>query len=156
VLREFFVARGYGSFAADGVYFEPACGVGGGEGETPGLVRRQGEKRRLFLYGRPTVERNLYYSALLAIDRALGDARLAGGEWEVFSAGNDGLDEVVLDCGVPVVNLGKMPLDEYYAFARTVDVAVSPMLAPHPNYPTLEFASLGATVVTTMWESKRD
>jgi hypothetical protein len=30
------------------------------------------------------------------------------------------------------------------------------MMAPHPNYPTLEFASIGTVVVTTKYANKID
>ena len=71
-------------------------------------------------------------------------------------AGQDKLPSIVLSTGIPVQNLGKLSMDDYTQFVKTVDVAISPMMAPHPNYPTLEFASAGAAVVTTKYETKTD
>ena len=47
-----------------------------------------------------------------------------------------------------------MEIKEYYDFIHGVDIALSPMLAPHPNYPTLEFASVNSMVVTTKYKTK--
>jgi hypothetical protein len=71
-------------------------------------------------------------------------------------AGQDGIPDILLDTGLTAKNLGKLSLEEYYEFARTVDVALSLMLAPHPSYPPLEFASIGAAVVTTEYIFKTD
>jgi len=47
-------------------------------------------------------------------------------------------------------------MQKYTDFSKDVDIAVSLMMAPHPNYPTLEFASVGAAVVTTKYANKVD
>ena len=70
--------------------------------------------------------------------------------------GFDGLNNIELTSGISIKNLGKMKLEDYREFVSTVDVAVSLMMAPHPNYPTLEFASSGAAVVTTRYDIKQD
>ena len=47
-------------------------------------------------------------------------------------------------------------MEDYVEFSKTIDVALAPMMAPHPNYPTLEFSSIGAQVVTTRYANKTD
>ena len=48
-----------------------------------------------------------------------------------------------------------MTMEQYVEFSKSVDLAISPMMAPHPNYPTLEFASIGSAVVTTKYANKK-
>lgn len=113
-------------------------------------------RKRLFIYGRTRVKRNLFFSAIEAVNMAFSKGDLNAEEWDIFMAGQDDIPSLELSSGVKVKNLGKMALDEYYEFMRTIDVAVSPMMAPHPNYPTLEFASTGAAVVSTKYGVKQD
>ena len=110
----------------------------------------------LFLYARPNVDRNLFINGMRALDLAFQDEVMKKDKWLLFSAGTTGVPSVKLTSGHIIKNLGKMDISDYYKFARTVDLALSPMLAPHPNYPTLEFASLGAIVVSTKWKTKQN
>ena len=98
----------------------------------------------------------MFYTAIKAIDLAISDSRLENYNIEIYSAGSSDIPNIKLSNGVKINNKGKMPLNEYYKFIQTIDVAISPMLAPHPNYPTLEFSSTGATVVTTKWQTKQN
>ena len=154
ILRTYFEKNGYDYIAKNATYFEPA--------PAPKIVSSAGKKkpgkakRRLFLYGRPHVHRNLFYSAIKALDIALADERVDASEWELFCAGSATVPSIKLHSGNIIKNLGKMDLDQYYEWAADVDIAVAPMQAPHPNYPTLELAALGAMVVTTKWETKQD
>lgn len=150
VLKEFFQEKGY-DFAKGATHFEPAVGPGTGTAQA-----RSGNQTRLFFYARPSVHRNMFYSGLKALNDVIAELNLNGSHLEVFLAGEDSVPNMKLNGGIMAKNLGKMSMDEYYAFARSIDVAMSLMLAPHPNYPTLELASLGATVVTTAYETKRD
>lgn len=150
LLYDFMLNRGYGQ-VGKGTWFEPAV--------AKPIVRAPkspSDKRRLFLYGRPSVERNLFYTGLASLDRCFSDGLLSPRDWEVFMAGEDSVPDVTLRCGLSIRNLGKMDYEAYSKFIQTVDVAVSLMMAPHPNYPTLEFASAGAAVVSTCWDQKRD
>lgn len=152
ILYKFFKENDYKYITENGVFFEPA--------PAPIIkkapVRATNNKRRLFLYGRPNVHRNLYYTALEALNIALQDERMQGFDWKLFSAGSTDIPSIKLTSGHVIENKGKMSMEDYYSFAQTIDVAVSPMLAPHPNYPTLELASLGACVVSTKWETKQN
>jgi hypothetical protein len=153
VLYNFFKANSYKYIEKNGVWFEPAPAPIVKKGK---LSVIQKNKRTLFLYARPNVHRNLFYNALIALDIALQDERMHIFDWSLYSAGSADVPSVKLTSGHVIKNKGKMDMQDYYNFASTVDVAVSPMLAPHPNYPTLELASLGAAVVSTKWETKQD
>ena len=154
LMSDFMKERKYNNeFAKGSLYFEPAVSrIESGVS----LQKGAGEKRRLFLYGRPDVHRNLFFTALESIDHALKAGFLEGNEWEFCMAGQDGVPDIDLASGVKVKNLGKMSLDAYIDFSKTVDIAVSLMMAPHPNYPTLEFSSIGSAVVTTKYSNKTD
>lgn len=151
LLYSYFKAEGYQYITEHAAWFEPAPAP-----DVKPHKTIQTSPRKLFLYGRPNVHRNLYMSAIQAIDIAFSDERLRNQKWEIYSAGSGNVPAIKLKSGQVIRNLGKMDLDAYYDWAATVDIALSPMLAPHPNYPTLELASLGATVVSTKWETKQD
>lgn len=153
ILYKFFVEKKYTYIQENAIWFEPAPAP---PVKPLALSKRNVSLRTLFLYGRPNVHRNLFFNAISALDIALQDERMRGSTWELFSAGTADVPSIKLTSGHIIKNLGKMDIKDYYKFARKVDVAVSPMLAPHPNYPTLEFASLGAAVVSTKWETKQD
>lgn len=137
----------------DALWFEPAVSrIGNGVA----IKKKIGEKKRLFLYGRPNVHRNLFFTALNSIDYCFKAGFLQPDEWELFMGGQDSLADIQLSTGPKIKNLGKLPMQEYIDFSKTVDLAVSLMMAPHPNYPTLEFASIGSSVVTTKYANKQD
>lgn len=150
LMYKYFSSNGYEYIKDNASWFEPAFDL------KPDLKKQTSDTKTLFLYGRPGVERNMFYTAIQAIDAALQSKELFGSNWNVYCAGQSDIPNIKLKSGVTIKNLGKMDIEKYYDFAKSVDVAVSPMLAPHPNYPTLEFAALGSKVVTTSWQTKQD
>lgn len=152
LMYKFMVSKGYENIKQTGVWFEPAVGLQNTKSKS---VISTG-KKRMFIYGRPSVARNLYHFTLSCLDDLFLTQQLIGSEWEIFMAGQDKLADVILGSGIVLKNLGKMPINEYHEFVQSIDLAISPMMAPHPNYPTLEFASAGASVVTTKYETKKD
>lgn len=146
-----FMSKRYSHIKKNGLWFEPAMSQ-----KSKGFSLENKGKKKLFLYGRPNVERNLFYSGLNALNIAFETRKLDPNEWELFMAGQDKIPNVTLSSGIEIQNLGKMPIDTYYEFARTIDVTMSLMMAPHPNYPTLELSSMGSVVVTTKYETKQD
>lgn len=150
LMYDFMINRGYEKINT-GSWFEPAVSR-----KTRGVKLKPKTRKRLFLYGRPSVERNLFYSALAAINKCFADGLLDQSEWEVVMAGQEGLPNIAISAAKSIQNLGKMDMAEYIELLYTTDIAVSPMMAPHPNYPTLEFAAAGASVVTTAYDIKQD
>ena len=153
LMSDFMRSRNYEAFVKNPLFFEPAVSrIKSGEKEK----KKNNEKKKLFLYGRPNVHRNLFLTALDALDIAFKSGFLDSNEWEVVMAGQNHLPDIKLPSGLSVKNLGKMDMEEYISFSKTVDIALSPMMAPHPNYPTLEFSSIGTQVVTTRYANKTD
>lgn len=153
LMHEFMTDRAYPAFKHSSSYFfEPAVSRA-----MSGLVEQKtsAQKKRLFLYGRPNVHRNLFFTTLESIEYAFKAGFLNPNEWECFMAGQDNLPDIDLPSRVKIKNLGKMTMEQYVEFSKSVDLAISPMMAPHPNYPTLEFASIGSAVVTTKYANKK-
>lgn len=149
LMYKYFSVNSYDYIAKNAAWFEPAVAL------KPEKNKRKDEKaRKLFLYGRPQVERNMFYSAIKALDAALQDEAFNKYNWTIYSAGQSDVPDISLKSGHIIKNLGKMEINEYYDFVHDVDIALSPMLAPHPNYPTLEFASVNSVVVTTKYKTK--
>lgn len=153
-MLEFMASKGYTYIEQEGIYFEPAVNIGKRIG-VASATSAPGTKR-IFVYGRPSVERNLFYTALKALDELFTEQALNPAEWECFMAGQDGISNILLESGKVINNLGKMDVRDYYEFAKTIDLGVSLMLAPHPSYPPLELSSLGSAVVSTKYETKQD
>ncbi len=154
LMYDFMAQRGYSCFKKkDAFFFEPAVSRAA---DATDRKQKVGEKKVLFLYGRPNVHRNLFFTALNALDYAFKAGFLDPKEWDLFMAGDNKLPDIKLTSGPTIRNKGKMPMEEYITFSTTVDLAISPMMAPHPNYPTLELSSIGAQVVTTRYANKTD
>lgn len=154
LMYDFMKERDYDAFKGTSAqWFEPAVSR-----IQSGHVNEKSpsEKKRIFVYGRPDVHRNLLFSALNSIDYAFKAGFINTNEWEVCMAGQDHVPNIRLTSGVTITNYGKFPMEKYIEFSKSVDVAISLMMAPHPNYPTLEFASIGSSVVTTKYANKQD
>ena len=150
LMADFMVNQGYSPFQ-NPAFFEPAVS----RRSAPPTKKKSGEKKVLLLYGRPNVHRNMFFTALQAIDHAFKANFILPKEWECYMAGQDNLPDITLPSGVTIKNMGKMDMKDYVEFTKSVDLAISPMMAPHPNYPTLEFASSGSMVVTTKYKNKQ-
>ena len=113
-------------------------------------------KKTLFLYGRPNVHRNMiFHCASGYLTMPLRLVFINPNNWDCYMAGQNNLPDIVLSSGAVIKNKGKMSMEDYIEFSKTVDLAISPMMAPHPNYPTLEFSSIGSMVVTTKYANKK-
>jgi hypothetical protein len=153
LMLKFMTQKGYDYIAKHALFFEPAINIG----QKLGLDKKnKSNKKIMFIYGRPSVERNLFYTALKSVEEIFTEQSLNPADWECYMAGQDGVSNILFESGVQVTNLGKMDINDYYKFAKGIDLAVSLMLAPHPSYPPLELSSLGAAVVTTKYETKKD
>jgi len=151
LMYKFMASKNFKYIKDCGLWFEPAVNIGSKYGY---IDKNKIGKKRVFIYGRPSVERNLFYIALKSIDYLFSEGLANPKDYEIFMAGQDKISDIQLPCGITIINLGKMAITDYYKFVPTVDIALSLMLAPHPNYPTLEFASCGVQVITTIYETK--
>jgi hypothetical protein len=150
IVYSFMANKGYPLFQSHKYWFEPAV-----SNAATGITVKN-SKKNIFIYGRPSVARNLFYLVLSAIKKIFEEKHLVASDWNIYMAGQDNLPDIVIAPDLKIKNLGKMSVEAYISFSKSVDVAVSLMMAPHPNYPTLEFASIGSAVVTTKYESKND
>ena len=110
---------------------------------------------RVIVYGRPSVGRNLFHTALRGV--AMWDAaRRASGDaspLEVVSVGEP--EQFRYRIGEQLVRTpGVLSWHGYLALLGTAHLGVSLMASPHPSYPPLEMAASGLVVVTNRWGPK--
>jgi hypothetical protein len=150
LLRDYFAAQGHRFAGRGALCFQPAIDVARYAGR-PRPPRRG--PRRLALYGRPEVPRNMFATAIEATDRFLRDRRLGPDDIEVLSVGLRHAP-VQLSGGVVVQSLGKLPFEDYPDWLAGIDLGLSLMQSPHPSHPPIEMAAAGARVVTNRFAAK--
>ena len=111
-------------------------------------------KRNLFFYARPYNARNMYWRGLEALNAAIEEGVLDPQDWEFHFAGH-GAEHVALPRGAVPRFPGLMDWKQYATFIRTIDVGLSLMYTPHPSYPPLDLAAVGAVVVTNRFGVKQ-
>jgi O-antigen biosynthesis protein len=99
------------------------------------------------------VPRNMFPTAIEALNMFLLTEGLTPEQVELVSVGMRH-DAVTLTGGHKLTSLGKLPLHDYPAWLRTVDLGLSLMLSPHPSHPPLEMAASGVRVVTNRFANK--
>lgn len=151
LLYDYLVVKGHENIKRNKIFFEPAVDR---ELFKPNNISK--DKKRLFIYGRPTTQRNLMVHALRLLEDATVVGVLVSEEWDVYIAGDDSAPNIEIMPGVVAKNMGKMSISDYASLAGTIDIAISLMLAPHPSYPPLELACSGAAVVTNSYGIKKD
>lgn len=145
LLRDYFAGQGHGFATPDALAFHPAIEIGRYAG--PARPDRAGGRRRLALYGRPEVERNMYSFAVEALAGFITEEGLTPEDIELVSIGLIH-PPVTLPNGLMLRSLGKLPWEEYPAYLREVDLGLSLMYSPHPSHPPIEMAASGVRVVT--------
>ncbi len=149
-LRDYFAGQGFG-FAGEGALtFHPAIEL---ERYATGQRRAPGKRRRLALYGRPEVARNMFATALEALALFLQAEAIAPEEIELVSVGL-GHERIRLPDGHVLTSLGKLPLETYPDFLLGVDLGLALMYSPHPSHLPLEMAASGVRVVTNRFGPK--
>jgi hypothetical protein len=110
---------------------------------------------RVIVYGRPSVGRNLFHTALRGIAMWDTQRRARGGATpiEIVSVGEP--EQFRYRIGEQLVRTpGVLGWDDYLALLATAHLGVSLMASPHPSYPPLEMAASGLVVVTNRWGPK--
>lgn len=110
-------------------------------------------RRRMFVYGRPNVPRNLFGLLLQSLARWIADEGLSPQDLEVVSGG-ESFEPIHLGSGIWLRSLGKLSFDGYAEELRECDLGLSLMLSPHPSYPPLEMAAAGLVTVTNRFANK--
>jgi len=110
------------------------------------------KKKRILVYGRPSVERNAFSIIVIALKEWVtlySDAN----EWEICSAGEQH-SAIELGNGVKLKSVGKLSLDDYADFLLETYAGISLMVSPHPSYPPLEMATFGIKTITNSYANK--
>ncbi len=144
LLRDYFTQQGH-RFAGEAAFaFRPSIDIG----RYAALDRLDGRrKKRIAVYGRPEVPRNMFPICIEALARFAAENGLTAENAEIVSVGM-AHDPVLLPGGLTLQSLGKLSMDEYPAFLTTVDVGLALMYSPHPSHLPLEMAAAGIRVVT--------
>ncbi|WP_372893422.1 glycosyl transferase family 1 [Rhodosalinus sp.] len=150
-LRAHFAQSGFAFAGPDALAFQPAIDVT--RYAAGARVPRDGRKRKLALYGRPEVARNMYPTAIEALARFIEAEQLGPDDIEMVSVGLRH-DDVALPRGVVLRSLGKLPWEDYPVFLRGVDIGLSLMHSPHPSHPPIEMAASGVRVVANRFGAK--
>lgn len=145
LLRDYFAAQGFGFATSDAMAFHPSIDIA--RYAEPMLPERDAGPRRLALYGRPEVARNMYPGAIEALAGFVQAEGLGPKDIELVSIGLSH-EPVDLPGGLQLRSLGKLPWDDYPAYLRGVDLGLSLMYSPHPSHPPIEMAASGVRVVT--------
>jgi hypothetical protein len=112
-------------------------------------------KRNFFFYARPYNARNLYDRGVAVIEAAIERGILDPALWNIHFVGKD-LQPVQLAGGVEPILLQNLAWEDYAAFVRSVDLALTLMYTPHPSYPPLDVAACGGVAVTNAFGLKTD
>lgn len=86
-----------------------------------------------------------------AIERGILDPAL----WNIHFVGKD-LAPVQLAGGVEPILMQNLAWEDYAAFVRSVDLALTLMYTPHPSYPPLDVAACAGVAVTNRFGVKTD
>lgn len=109
-------------------------------------------KKRILLYGRPSVERNCFPLIVEALKRwVLIQPGLE--KWEVLSVG-EMHKPVNLGNNKILKSLGKLNLEHYSELLLESAIGLSFMISPHPSYPPLEMAHFGLLTITNLFANK--
>lgn len=151
LLRDWFAGQNFGFATDDALSFHPSIDI-----ERYSRVARAtpgGAPRRLALYGRPDVPRNMYATAIEALARFVAQEQLGAEDIELVSIGQHHGD-VTLPGGLVLKSLGKLAWEDYPDYLGSVDLGLSLMYSPHPSHPPLEMAAAGVRVVTNTFGPK--
>ena len=150
LLRDYFLHVGIYDRADRYLSFHPSIDI-----EHYACIARvtKRERRRIVVYGRPEVARNMFGTSVCALAAFLERHSLTDRDVELVSVGMRH-EDVVMPNGVVLRSKGKLPWDEYPGFLATIDIGLALMYSPHPSHLPIEMAAAGARVVTNGFEGK--
>lgn len=150
LLRDFVNGQGFDFDGHSGLAFRPSIDVAH-YAELPRVLGRQ--KRRIAVYGRPEVPRNMFPVCVEALAELVHALNLTPEDVEIVSVGM-AHEPIVLPGEVVMRSLGKLAMEDYPVFLTTVDIGLSLMYSPHPSHLPIEMAASGAHVVTNSFGPK--
>jgi hypothetical protein len=111
-------------------------------------------KKKLVIYSRPMVNRNMFELTALALVAAFQKGVFGTGEdWEFWGMGI-GSVEIVLSEKKKLMQMPRMLLSEYIEQISSFDIGLSLMASPHPSLIPFDLAGSGALVVTNTFATK--
>jgi glycosyltransferase involved in cell wall biosynthesis len=149
-LSKYFESLGFDFASHESLIFHPAIKI-----DAYAKMTRPNDARikRLAIYGRPEVARNMYPIAIEAVSLFIERENLGPDDIEAVSIGLKH-SPVALPNGITLASLGKLPWEDYPAYLSNVDVGLSLMYSPHPSHPPIEMAAAGVRVVTNSFATK--
>ena len=149
ILYDFFRNRGISFGNKEPITFGPSIDL-----DQYFKIKREPQAvKRIALYGRPEVARNLFETCVVATKQFVEAQNLAPNDVEIFSMGMIH-EDIELVNGLKITSVGKLPFEDYMSFLGTVDIGIALMLSPHPSHLPLEMAAAGVDVVTNHFENK--
>lgn|GEM_PF-1123212 len=122
--------------------------------ETLARHKKSGQKEKLIIiYGRPSVERNLFNIIIKGLKIWQCDNPEVNCEYKICFAGEP-FDSSLVSCLENAFVVGKASLEDYANILNRASVGISLMESPHPSYPPLEMAAFGCAVVTNNYQNK--
>lgn len=154
LLMKHFNLEGFNNIELSGISFEPSF-----PNHFHNLFdnQKQKNKNKFLFYARPNNYRNLFYLGLKVIENAVLK-RIFDDSWEFIFVGKDMPVEMISKL-LPSQSLTfyeNLSWSEYVELIRSVDLGFSLMYTPHPSYPPLELAAVGAVVVTNEFGVKKN
>ena len=138
---------------AKGIYFEPAFPD---FLYSKSIKKEEGQKKVLFFYARPNHPRNLFYTGVELLDRALCLGVLDPNKWEIVFAGCNDVPDFSFSNGLKPKFYGKLGWNDYINLLKKTDLAVNLMYTPHSSYPPLEACVCGCIAFTNNYSKKRE
>jgi hypothetical protein len=114
---------------------------------------KSNSKKKFVFYSRPSVNRNMFELAALALIHAYKAGAFADEEWEFYGMGIGNVIVKIND-KIEVKQLPRMSLAEYEETTKTFDLCLTLMSSPHPSLIPMDLAASGAIVVTNTFETK--
>ncbi|MHC0052258.1 rhamnosyltransferase WsaF family glycosyltransferase [Actibacterium sp. D379-3] len=148
-LRRYFADQGFDFATPAAMVFRPSIDIA----RYAGLPDRRTARKRIALYGRPEVARNMFPQAIGALGHFLQAENLTRDDVSLVSVGLKHGD-LRMPGELRLESLGKLPWSDYPDFLSTVDLGLSLMYSPHPSHLPLEMAAAGAKVVTNHFGPK--
>lgn len=150
LLRDYFHRQGFGFAGPDALAFRPSIDV-----TAYSALKRPPRRgpRRLAVYGRPSVARNMFPIAVGALARFLETRGLTREDIELVSIGM-AHEDVRMPGGLILRAAGKIPLEDYPTYLAQTDVGLALMYSPHPSHLPIEMAAAGVQVVTNGFVGK--
>ncbi|MEG4027114.1 MULTISPECIES: rhamnosyltransferase WsaF family glycosyltransferase [unclassified Microcoleus] len=107
----------------------------------------------ILIYGRPSVERNLFPIILEGLQMWQADNPAKNTIFKLIFAGED-FDEKLIVYLENASIVGKLSLEDYSETLNKTAIGISLMESPHPSYPPLEMASAGCVTITNGYYNK--